>query len=139
LLFVLFGVYFWHTQCDGVFLDQILVVDDNLANLKNIQLQLSGGYNYQVVLAKSGAQALQICIQRIPDLILLDVDMPEMDGFEILSRIKGEAIPLCSRIMAVADVYDAVVADRIYRKAMRLPRKPIILLWRAEVPILIRR
>jgi putative two-component system response regulator len=32
--------------------------------------------------------------------------------------LKGEDIPLCSRIMAVADVYDAVAADRIYRKAM---------------------
>ncbi|MDR1142767.1 MAG: response regulator [Spirochaetaceae bacterium] len=73
-------------------MDQILVVDDNLANLKNIQLQLSDSYHYQVVLAKSGAQALQICIQRIPDLILLDVDMPEMDGFETLSRIKDNSL-----------------------------------------------
>jgi len=71
-------------------MEQILVVDDNLANLKNIQLQLSD--TYQVLLAKSGAQALQICLQRVPDLILLDVDMPEMDGFETLSRIKGSLI-----------------------------------------------
>jgi putative two-component system response regulator len=70
--------------------DQILVVDDNLSNLKNIQLQLSD--DYQVLLAKSGAQALQIGLQRIPDLILLDVDMPEMDGFETLRQIKENAI-----------------------------------------------
>jgi putative two-component system response regulator len=80
-------------------MDQILVVDDNLANLKNIQLQLSDSYNYQVVLAKSGLQALQICIQRIPDLILLDVDMPEMDGFETLKRIKDNS--LLSRIPVI--------------------------------------
>jgi len=71
-------------------MEQILVVDDNLANLKNIQLQLVD--NYQVLLAKSGAQALQICMQRIPDLILLDVDMPEMDGFETLNRIMDSMI-----------------------------------------------
>ena len=71
-------------------MEQILVVDDNLANLKNIQLQLVD--TYQVLLAKSGAQALQICLQRIPDLILLDVDMPDMDGFETLSRIKSSMI-----------------------------------------------
>ncbi|MDR2470954.1 MAG: response regulator [Treponema sp.] len=71
-------------------MDQILVVDDNLSNLKNIQLQLSD--DYQVLLAKSGAQALQIGLQRIPDLILLDVDMPEMDGFETLRQIKENAI-----------------------------------------------
>jgi putative two-component system response regulator len=71
-------------------MDMVLVVDDNLANLKNIQLQLSD--NYQVLLAKSGSQALQICMQRIPDLILLDVDMPEMDGFETLRQIKENAV-----------------------------------------------
>ncbi|MDR2314252.1 MAG: response regulator [Spirochaetaceae bacterium] len=71
-------------------MEQILVIDDNIANLKNIQLQLSD--TYQVLLAKSGAQALKICVQRIPDLILLDVDMPEMDGFETLSRIKDNTI-----------------------------------------------
>jgi DNA-binding response OmpR family regulator len=67
-------------------MDQILIVDDNLANLKNIQLQLSDVY--QVLLAKSGAQALQICIQRIPDLILLDVDMPGMSGFETFGLLR---------------------------------------------------
>ena len=71
-------------------MEHILIVDDNLANLKNIQLQLTG--SYQVLLAKSGAQALQICLQRIPDLILLDIDMPEMDGFETLSRIKSSIV-----------------------------------------------
>jgi putative two-component system response regulator len=81
----------------GGVMEQILVVDDNLANLKNIQLQLTG--DYQVLLAKSGAQALQICLQRIPDLILLDVDMPEMDGFETLSRIKD--IQILNRIPVI--------------------------------------
>jgi putative two-component system response regulator len=42
----------------------------------------------------------------------------KFDGSGYPHGIKGNAIPLCSRIMAVADVYDAVVADRIYRKAM---------------------
>ncbi|MDR3200112.1 MAG: response regulator [Spirochaetales bacterium] len=70
-------------------MNQILVVDDNLANLKQIQMQLAE--TYQVILAKSGAQALQICCQQAPDIILLDIDMPEMDGFETLSRLKQNA------------------------------------------------
>jgi putative two-component system response regulator len=68
----------------------ILVVDDNLANLKQIQIQLSE--NYQIILAKSGMQALQICGRQIPDLILLDVDMPEMNGFETIARLKQSAV-----------------------------------------------
>ena len=90
-------------------MDQILVVDDNLANLKNIQLQLSDAY--QVLLAKSGAQALQICMQRMPDLILLDIDMPEMDGFETLRRIKDNMI--LSRIPVIFLTADRDVATEV--------------------------
>ncbi|MDR3331208.1 MAG: response regulator [Synergistaceae bacterium] len=65
---------------------EILVTDDNIASLKQISSQLEGSYN--VSLAKSGAQALSICAHERPDLILLDVEMPDMDGFETLSALK---------------------------------------------------
>jgi len=65
----------------------ILVVDDNLTNLKYINLQISS--HYKVILAKSGMQALQICLKQRPDLILLDVNMPEMDGFETIAKLKA--------------------------------------------------
>ena len=65
---------------------QILVVDDNLAILKQIAAYLNN--DYEVLLAKSGLLALQICTKEKPDLILLDVEMPEMDGFEVISRLK---------------------------------------------------
>jgi putative two-component system response regulator len=67
---------------------QILVVDDNIASLKQIGAQLAP--HYEVSLAKSGALALQICQQERPDLILLDVEMPEMDGFQTLGRLKAD-------------------------------------------------
>ncbi|MDR2184130.1 MAG: response regulator [Treponema sp.] len=65
---------------------KILVVDDNLPSLKQIGAQL--GESYDISLAKSGALALQICMQEKPDLILLDIEMPEMDGFETLKRLR---------------------------------------------------
>jgi putative two-component system response regulator len=65
---------------------KILVVDDNLSSLKQIGAQL--GESYDISLAKSGALALQICVQEKPDLILLDIEMPGMDGFETLKRLK---------------------------------------------------
>jgi putative two-component system response regulator len=66
---------------------RILVVDDNMASLKQIGAQLSG--NYQISLSKSGRQALKICGQIHPDLVLLDVEMPDMDGFEINAALKS--------------------------------------------------
>jgi putative two-component system response regulator len=64
----------------------ILVVDDNIANLKLVRGQLSD--SYRVSMAKSGAQCLAMVAKTIPDLILLDIDMPEMDGFETMERLK---------------------------------------------------
>ncbi|MDR2069372.1 MAG: response regulator [Spirochaetaceae bacterium] len=67
---------------------QILVVDDNLSSLKQIGAQLTP--RYEISLAKSGAIALQICKQEKPDLILLDIEMPEMDGFETIRQLKAD-------------------------------------------------
>ncbi|MDR2351981.1 MAG: response regulator [Deltaproteobacteria bacterium] len=67
---------------------QILVVDDNISNLKYISAQLSD--IYKVTMAKSGPQALQIAAKQNPDLVLLDIDMPEMDGFETLARMRED-------------------------------------------------
>jgi putative two-component system response regulator len=67
----------------------ILIVDDNLVSLRQISALLSK--DYDVSLAKSGELALQICAQEQPDLILLDVEMPGMDGFETIARLKEDA------------------------------------------------
>jgi putative two-component system response regulator len=61
---------------------RILIVDDNLLTLKQLEAHLS--QRYEVILAKSGKIAIEICKTVVPDLILLDVRMPEMDGFETL-------------------------------------------------------
>ncbi|MDR3279089.1 MAG: response regulator [Synergistaceae bacterium] len=68
----------------------ILVVDDNIASLKEIAVQLKD--YYAVSLAKSGTQALEVCVRRRPDLILLDVRMSGMDGFETIERIKENPV-----------------------------------------------
>ncbi|MCL2600335.1 MAG: response regulator [Treponema sp.] len=73
---------------------RVLIVDDDLAGLKQIASHLQG-YR-EVSLAKSGPMALQICVEEKPDLILLDIEMPGMDGFEVISRIKKN--PLLDRI-----------------------------------------
>lgn len=65
----------------------ILVVDDNLENLRVVSSHLQKN-GYKIALATSGAKALKILEDTKIDMILLDVMMPEMDGFEVCDRIK---------------------------------------------------
>ena len=76
---------------------QILVVDDNLAVLKQIAAHLEG--DYDISLAKSGLLALQICMRQKPDLILLDIEMPGLDGFDVIAMIKAN--PRFARIPVI--------------------------------------
>ncbi len=67
---------------------QILVVDDNSANLKLVSDFLRES-DFEVRIAKSGSQALKFMEKSQPDLILLDVVMPEMDGFQTCRCLKN--------------------------------------------------
>ena len=69
---------------------RILVVDDTPANIQALSATLKDK-GYQVSVATSGRQALEVVSRRRPDLILLDVMMPEMDGFETCRRLKESA------------------------------------------------
>lgn len=68
----------------------VLLVEDNAANREMTRRQLQAS-NWQVMEAKNGLQALDQLEQRRPDIILLDLMMPEMDGFEFLQRLKSRS------------------------------------------------
>jgi CheY-like chemotaxis protein len=67
----------------------VLVVDDNLQNLELLQVYLED-IDCRTVAAHNGLEALQIIKHDPPDLILLDVMMPKMSGFEVCKRIKND-------------------------------------------------
>jgi two-component system cell cycle response regulator len=67
---------------------RVLVVDDNAANLKLLEVRLSAEY-FEVLTAASGIEALDICERNQCDIVLLDVMMPGMDGFEVARRLKS--------------------------------------------------
>jgi len=67
----------------------VLVVDDNLQNLELIMAYLED-VDCQTVSASSGMEALDIIANQIPDLVLLDVMMPRISGFEVCRRIKND-------------------------------------------------
>jgi two-component system cell cycle response regulator len=68
---------------------RVLVVDDVDANVKLLEARLTAEY-FAVRTARSGAEALQICARERVDVVLLDVMMPGMDGFEVCRRLKAE-------------------------------------------------
>lgn len=88
----------------------ILVVDDVPANVKLLEVKLSNEY-YDVITAKDGFEALAQAKQHKPDIILLDVMMPGMDGFETCRRMKADVsishIPVVM-VTALSDPSDRV-------------------------------
>ena len=67
----------------------VLVVDDNQQNLELLQAYLED-MDCQAVPAHDGPEALEIIGKKAPDLVLLDVMMPKMSGFEVCKRIKND-------------------------------------------------
>lgn len=68
----------------------ILIVDDVPQNVQ-VVCNILGAKNYKIAIAQSGKKALEMVEKVIPDLILLDVTMPEMDGFEVCRRLNQSA------------------------------------------------
>jgi PleD family two-component response regulator len=67
----------------------ILIVDDTALNVQVLNETLHA--DYRVLFATNGIEALKVAAEAKPDLILLDIMMPEMDGYEVCRRLKGDA------------------------------------------------
>ncbi len=85
---------------------RILVVDDILPNVKLLEAKLSAEY-YDVLTAMNGEEALKKVESESPDLVLLDVMMPGMDGFEVCTRIKENPLTAHIPVVMVTALTDA--------------------------------
>jgi two-component system cell cycle response regulator len=89
---------------------RILVVDDILPNVKLLEAKLSAEY-FDVLTASDGETAVEIATTEMPDLILLDVMMPGMDGFQVCQLLRADPktrhIPIVM-VTALSDVSDRV-------------------------------
>src|SRR3974377_797371 len=70
---------------------KILVVDDTETNIKLLRALLKGG-GYEVVTAACGMDALNAAASENPDLILLDIMMPDLTGYEVCQRLRSEPV-----------------------------------------------
>lgn len=89
---------------------RILVVDDIPANVKLLEARLLAEY-FEVLTASNGLEAIDICENSKVDVVLLDVMMPGMDGFEVCRRLKGD--PATSHIPVVMVTALDQASDRV--------------------------
>lgn len=68
---------------------KILVVDDVLSNVKLLEARLKAEY-YTVIVAHDGEEAIDLVAKQQPDIILLDIMMPKMNGFEVCKELKSD-------------------------------------------------
>ncbi len=96
-------------------LPTIMVVDDSLT-VRKITSRLLARSGYQVITAKDGVDALEQLIDVLPDVMLLDVEMPRMDGFELTKRLRQDVRTQDLPIIMIT----SRTADKHHRYAMEL-------------------
>ena len=92
----------------------VLIVDDEPVNVITLKSILNP--EYETFEASSGEEALKVIVQLSPDVILLDIVMPEMDGYELLAKLKGDE-DLKSIPVIIITALDSIEAEE---KALRL-------------------
>lgn len=102
---------------------RILIVDDSLFQRRIISAPLKAA-GYEVVEAVNGRDGLEKIVVEKPDLILLDILMPEKDGFEVLNELQSvqNATPV---IMLTSDVQDSTRDECLELGAKAFVNKPV--------------
>ncbi|HEX3862896.1 MAG TPA: PleD family two-component system response regulator [Stellaceae bacterium] len=90
---------------------RVLVVDDVDLNIKLLEAKLASEY-FEVLTASTGQKALETAESEMPDIILLDVMMPRMDGFEVCRRLKAN--PRTTDIPVVMVTALSEITDRLH-------------------------
>jgi adenylate cyclase len=104
---------------------RILVVDDNETN-RDILMTRLAKHGYELLQAADGQAALASIAQHVPDLVLLDVEMPKLDGFEVCRRLKSDpTLPFIPIILVTARAASADVVTGLDAGADEYLTKPV--------------
>ena len=87
----------------------ILLVEDTPAN-QALATKLLRAAGHEVLAAETASAGVALALERLPDLVLMDLGLPDMDGWQALSRIRAD--PRAARLRVVAFTAHAMVGDR---------------------------
>ena len=103
----------------------ILIVDDNPANVEIFETRLVAN-NYEIITASDGEAGLAMAKERLPDLILLDIMMPKMDGIEVCRHLRADSsLPFMPIIMVTAKTDSKDVVAGLEAGADEYLTKPV--------------
>ena len=105
-------------------LDKILVVDDS-ADTREMMAKLLELEAFTVVTAEDGRIGLTVAADEVPDLIITDINMPNMSGIEMIKQLRKQTGFKCVPIMAITAYGNGVAKDALEAGADRAATKPI--------------
>jgi two-component system, cell cycle response regulator DivK len=88
----------------------VLYIEDNPDNMQLVERALKAR-GYEVVKATTGLQGIETAEQSNPDLILLDINLPDIDGYEVARRLRGSSIPQMLNVPIIAVTANALKGD----------------------------
>jgi DNA-binding response OmpR family regulator len=106
---------------------RVLIVEDT-ADSRDMYMEFLGANGYQVTGAEDGLQALRAADATVPDLVVLDVALPKLDGFTVLRRLRRDprfaSTPILTLSASVANDYRAQAMDAGATDALEKPCLP---------------
>jgi DNA-binding response OmpR family regulator len=96
----------------------ILIVDDDVSYVELLQILLEEE-GFEVVTAFRGRKALNIMLDKKIDLVLLDYQMPEMDGFEVLDCMNNNGYETKIPVIMISANYDNDIYDSAFKKGVK--------------------
>src|SRR4030067_903475 len=118
----------------------VLIVDSNPADRRSY-ITLLGNFGHRLLEADDGVQALELALAELPDLIITDVLMPNMDGFTLARRLRAEPLLMGIPVIFQTAHYDVSEIHRLARASgiqhiLRKPAEPQEILRGAERKLL---
>jgi DNA-binding response OmpR family regulator len=95
---------------------KVAIIEDDMAIVQMYRTKFEGE-GYEVATAPDGASGLQLIEEFVPDIILLDLMMPNMNGLDMLGRLRSQANGRNAKVVVLTNMGDTETATKVYKMA----------------------